>query len=440
MKYFKFLGMKFQILICLLLLGQSILGQNPIIRDIGMSDPHIRVFNDTIYLYSGHDNHPDDTTWVMKDWRVFSTTDLINWNLETTILPKDNYMDDNSQDCWAGDAATRNGKYYFYFSDRTRGIGVMTSDTPGGPFKDALGKSLVSPMHDPTAFIDDDQNQTPYIVYGDKEGSYHVAELNDNMISLAEAPQPITINGQEWNNAPIWMDKNYIFKYNGTFYLSWGRDYATSNNIYGPYQCAGEVGNGHHLDEFAHGSFFWWKGQFYHIWCYYLISGYKYRECIITYCHFDDEGQIVTDTDFLDKHFAVGMGQYDASWTKIQAEWYYEKSETIKKQDSDEGGFELMGIENGSWVKFANMNFSEETNMFLARLSDVGEDGNIEIRLDNLSGPVLGEVVVSNTDSTNNYITVSCELTRVSGKRDLYLIFTGNESKLFNIDWFKFSK
>ena len=213
-----------------ILSNQLAFSQNPVIGDIGISDPHIRVFNDTVFLYSGHDSDPNDRTWVMIDWRIFSTTDLINWKFRETISPRDNYMDDNSTDCWAGDAASRNGKYYFYFSDRKRGIGVMTADSPTGPFKDALGKPLIAPMHDPTILIDDDE--TPYIIYGDKEGGgYHIARLNEDMISLAEKPKPIEINGEEWESAPNWMDKNYLFKHLDTYYLSWGSFYATSGNI-----------------------------------------------------------------------------------------------------------------------------------------------------------------------------------------------------------------
>ncbi|MBP0903969.1 hypothetical protein ACFSKN_09545 [Mariniflexile gromovii] len=78
--------------------------------------------------------------------------------------------------------------------------------------------------------------------------------------------------------------------------------------------------------------FFWWKGQLYHIWCYYQKTGYKYRKTIITYCHFDDDGNIVKDTSLLDKHFKHGVGQYDVSWNKIEAECYYVISEGIKKQ------------------------------------------------------------------------------------------------------------
>jgi hypothetical protein len=425
----------------LLLFVKLAVAQNPIIKDIGMSDPHVRVFNDTIYLYCGHDRHPDDETWVMKEWRIFSTVDLINWKQAGIISTADNYMDDNSTDCWAGDAAARNGKYYFYFSDRKRSVGVMVSGSPNGPFRDALGKPLVSPMHDPTILIDDDSRITPYLIYGDKEGGgFHIARLNEDMISTAEDPLPIVINGKEWEDAPAWMDKNYIFKYRDTYYLTWGRDYATSRNIYGPYECGGAVGNGHNLSEYAHGSFFWWKGQFYHNWCYYLRPGYKYRETIITYCHFDDKGHIVTDTEFLDKHFETGVGQYEASWSEIQAEWYYEKSPGIIKVVNPDGGFKTSYIQNKSWLRFSNINFDKVADTFSARILVKKGSGQIEIRQDGPSGFILGVVDIPRIKDKHDYMMVSGKINEAKGIKDIYLVFRGKFNSEFELDWFSFSK
>ena len=104
------MNLKMFLSLIVVILWGKVNAQNPIVKDVGMSDPHVRVFNDTIFLYCGHDNHPDDKTWVMKDWRVYTTTDMIHWNLDGSISPQDNYMDDGSTDCWAGDAATRDGK------------------------------------------------------------------------------------------------------------------------------------------------------------------------------------------------------------------------------------------------------------------------------------------------------------------------------------------
>jgi len=413
--------------------------QNPITKAQGVSDPHIRVFNDTIYLYSGHDSNPTDKIWDMKDWRVFSSTNLLDWKMEQAISPKNNYMADNSTDCWASDAATRNGKYYFYFSDRKRGIGVMSANKPTGPFTDALGKPLVSPMHDPTIFIDDNENKTPYIIYGDKSDAYYIAELNNDMISTAEAPKPITINGASWEQAPEWMDKNYLFKHKDTYYLSWGREYATSKNIYGPYKSSGAFGKGHHLDEFAHGSFFWWKGQFYHIWCYYIEDGFKFRETIISYCHIADNGDIVTDTKFLDEHFKNGVGQYDASWNKIEAEWYYDKSEGVEKKGTRDEGFWLSNIKNEAWVKFANVNFSNKASKIKVTLKNIQGKGRIEIRENSISGSIIGQIELESTKNEEPQELLSI-IKKMKGKKDIYLKFSGNKAFKTELDYFKFEE
>jgi hypothetical protein len=415
-------------------------GQNPVIKDIGMSDPHVRIFNDTIFLFTGHDSHPDDKLWVMKDWRIFSSTDLTNWNLRNTISPADNYMGSENTNCWAGDVASRNGKFYFYFSDQKRSIGVMVSNTPAGKYKDALGKPLVAPMHDPTILIDEDENKSPYLIYGDKEGGgYHIALLNDDMISLAETPKPITISGEEWEKAPKWMDKNYIFKYRDNYYLSWGRDYATSKNVYGPYLCQGAVGQGHNLNEFAHGSFFWWKGQFYHIWTYYIRPGYKYRECIISYCHIGDDGRIVTDTDFLDQHFENGVGRYNASWSVIQAEGYTGKSENITKAGTFDTGFQLSNIEKGSWVKFTNMDFGVYTpnRKINAVFSHVKNPVSFQVRLDSPTGQNISKGLLRQEVNSENNIIVSDDLENVNGIRDIYLIFNEDIDKETKFDRFQ---
>lgn len=419
--------MKFGVFVWLL--AGAVIAGNPVIKDIGMSDPHVRIFDEKVYLYCGHDAHPDDRTWMMHEWRIFSTTNLVDWVQEGSISPKDNYMPNDSHDCWATDAAERNGKYYFYFSDQKRGVGVMTSDAPGGPFVDPLGKPLVSPMHDPTILIDDDAAKTPYMVYGDKAGSYHVVKLNDDMISLAEKPKPITISGEQWKKAPHWMDKNYIFKYDGSYYLSWGGDYAISKNIYGPYECVGAVGKGYELGMFAHGSFFWWKGQFYHMWCYYLRPGYKYRESIITYCHFDRDGKIVTDTAFLDAHFANGVGQYDASWPQIEAEWFYEKSGGTKQQTED--GFEVAGLKDGEWLRFANMRLSGAEKMFSAKVTG---SGTLELRKGSPDGALLCEIIIESGMPVSGTVKTDAE------KLDIYLVFRGKKDARLAIDSFAFSQ
>jgi hypothetical protein len=53
----------------------------------------------------------------------------------------------------------RDGKFYFY-ATTAQGIGVAVSSSPTGPFRDAIGKALITNSGcgdiDPTVFIDDD--------------------------------------------------------------------------------------------------------------------------------------------------------------------------------------------------------------------------------------------------------------------------------------------
>jgi len=263
--------------------------KNPLIDEPGMSDPHMLVVNDTCYVFTGHDVGFGISDWVMPDWRIFKSTDLQSWKQVGTISPKDNIMGEGNTNCWAGDIATRHGKYYWYYSNRKEGTGVMVADRPEGPYKDALGDYLVDSF-DPTIFTDDDN--TPYIIYG--EGIYKIARLKESMIELDEAPKEIEIIRTSYFPE---TDKNSLHKYNGIYYLSCSGYYATSKNIYGPYETQGVVKDGFGLGTgFGHGDFFVWKGDWYHTWCRYQNrSKDRVRDCFIAPTYYDD-GVMYDDT------------------------------------------------------------------------------------------------------------------------------------------------
>jgi hypothetical protein len=64
--------------------------KNPLIDDPGMSDPHVLVENDACYIFSGHDVGFGNPEWVMPDWRIHRSTDLLSWEHVGTILPVNN--------------------------------------------------------------------------------------------------------------------------------------------------------------------------------------------------------------------------------------------------------------------------------------------------------------------------------------------------------------
>lgn len=111
---------------------------NPIVRHIYTADPAVRVFNDTLFVYTSHDQDTA-TGFNMEDWRVFSTTDMINWTDHGAVLSL-NEIPWADRYAWAPDCIKRNGKYFFYFPVEQKHIGVAVSDHPYGPFEDALGQ------------------------------------------------------------------------------------------------------------------------------------------------------------------------------------------------------------------------------------------------------------------------------------------------------------
>jgi arabinoxylan arabinofuranohydrolase len=172
------------LLTAFLIVPNTIFAQNPIIQTIFTADPAPMVYNDTLYLYTGHDE--DKSTWfTMKDWHVYSTTDMVNWTDRgcRLSLKTFNWV---SRDAWAGQCIFRDGKFYWYVPmNQSNGggmaIGVAVSDRPIGPFKDALGKPMVSGgwgYIDPTVFIDDDGQA--YLYWGNPNLYY--VKLNKDMI------------------------------------------------------------------------------------------------------------------------------------------------------------------------------------------------------------------------------------------------------------------
>lgn len=271
--------------------------KNPLIDEPGMSDPHVLVDNNTCYVFTGHDIGVGIADWVMPDWRIYLSTDLLYWKHVGTIKPDDNYMGIGNKSCWAGDIVKRNGKYYWYFSNRKENIGVMVASAPEGPYTDALGKPLVDSF-DPTIFVDDDHK--PYIIYG--EHTYYIARLKDNMIELDETPKPIIINKTtEFPNT----DKNSLHKHKDTYYLSCAGYYATSKDIYGPYETKGVVGKGFGIDTgYGHGDFFSFKKQWYHVWCKYRDrSKDRMRDCFIAQVFYDKNGLMHDDLSQLDEKY-----------------------------------------------------------------------------------------------------------------------------------------
>ena len=241
------------------------------------ADPHIAAFNGRYYLYPTTDGY---AAWAGTYYKAFSSTDLVNWTDHGVILdhgPDVSWADNSA---WAPAVATRDGRYYLYFSgglasgNTAKQLGVAVASGPTGPFRDALGRPLVRSDQfsggqaiDPMVFTDDDGQS--YLYWG--QGVARAVRLNADMVSFDPA-QVRVITPAGYNEAP------FVLKRGGTYYLMWSENdtrsedyrvaYATGTSPLGPWTNRGVVlqkrldagikGTGHHSVVRAPGTDTWY--------------------------------------------------------------------------------------------------------------------------------------------------------------------------------------
>lgn len=222
---------------------------NPIIKNKFTADAAAIVHNDKVYLYAGHDEAPNDFNFYkMDEWLVYSSADMVNWE-EHPVPLKTSDFTWASGDAWASQVIERNNKFYWYVtvSHATiegKAIGVAVSDSPTGPFKDALGKAIITndmTKHtaiswddiDPTVIIDDDGQA--YLFWGNTV--CHYAKLKENMIELDGPIETIDL--------PNFTEAPWIHKKGDWYYLSYAYQfpekiaYAMSKSVQGPWEFKG---------------------------------------------------------------------------------------------------------------------------------------------------------------------------------------------------------
>ena len=369
--------------------------KNPIIPGMGVCDPHIHVFNGKLYLYASHDAFPDARGFCMHDWQIWSSPDAVDWTLESVVRPEEFFMGP-SNDCWAVDAAERGGRFYYYFSDGSRRIGVAAAERPGGPFVDALGRPLldgnVTPTreYDPAVFKDDDGEY--YLVFGGPawaygEGcGYFIARLNEDMVSFAEAPRRLELDH-------CGDDKASLNKFGGRYYLSYGGFYAVADHVYGPYRFLG-----HTASTVDHSSFFEWNGQLFQ-----AITVKEqtemYRSSGLTYVHVKENGELVTDPLITE----YGVGQYDSDWNRIEAEWYMRGENVKKVENKNLFGF-CVSCEKEAKLFYPKIRNLADKTGFSVDYYCLGGKAAVEVFAGGENGRKLGTIYAENpTDSLEWY-------------------------------------
>lgn len=278
---------------------------NPIIRHLYTADPAATVYKGKVYLYTGHDEaEPDVNRYVMNDWLCFSSSDMVNWTQHPSPMNVKIFKWAKA-DAWASQVIERNGKFYWYVStEHSKGgkaIGVAVSDSPTGPFKDALGSALITNEMtkatnilwddiDPSVIIDDDGQA--YLFWGNTVCYY--AKLKKNMTELEGPIHPIT-------TLPRYTEAPWIHKRNGWYYLSYAYEfpekiaYAMSRNINGPWQFKGILNELAGNSNTNHQAIIDFKGKSYFIYHNGALAanaGGFHRSVCIDYLHYNKDGTI----------------------------------------------------------------------------------------------------------------------------------------------------
>ena len=221
---------------------------NPILPDFH-ADPEVLYSNKTkkYYIYSTTDGYPGWGGWTFS---VFSSTDLLNWTDEGTMLDvKSDQVKWANGNAWAPCVIERKQKdgsykYYFYFSAHDtrpgfnrKSIGCAVSDSPTGPFIDC-GQPVVDQLPEGQSRgqqIDVDVFQDP------KSGKYYLywgnaymagAKLNDDMISIKKETEKLMTPKGGSLKTWAYREAPYVFYRKGTYYFLWSVDDTGSPNYH----------------------------------------------------------------------------------------------------------------------------------------------------------------------------------------------------------------
>lgn len=286
-------------------------GQNPLFTDFFTADPAVTVIGNTVYAYVGQDKASVGGWFNMPNWLCYSTTDMKNWTAHGPVLAAKDFVNANAGSSWAAQVVEKDGKYYDYVTlDGKNGhfITVAVSDSPIGPFKEALpGKPLITDdmtkdSHranadiDPTIFTDTDG--TPWMAWGN--GDCYIVKLKRNMV---EIDGPITkVPFRNYSEGP------WLFKRGDLYYNVYAADapgvtaeqiaYSFAKQITGPWTYGGLITGPAKHGFTIHPSVIEFKGQwyfFYHDGSYPLAGtpgGDCRRQVCVEYLYFNPDGSI----------------------------------------------------------------------------------------------------------------------------------------------------
>ena len=419
--------------------------QMPVVQTKYTADPAPMVYNDTIYLYTTHDEDDADG-FKMYDWLLYTSTDMVNWTDHGVVASlKDFTWRKRDNGAWAEQVVERNGKFYMYCPLHGNGIGVLVADSPYGPFKDPLGKPLVWQQEhwediDPTVYIDDDGQA--YMYWGNPNLYY--VKLNEDMISYSGDIVKV-------GKLKHYQEGPWFYKRGGHYYLAFastccpeGIGYAMSDGPTGPWQVKGYIMKPTERSRGNHPGIIDYKGKSYVFGLNYDIlrletpEHHERRSVSVAEMRYNADGTIQEVPYWKDTRL-VQIEPF-SPFRRVEAEtmaWGY----GLKTARRSDGAIYVTAIDDADTLVVRGVDFGKGAKRFEASVASASGDCVIEVRLDSSGGRLVGMLDVKPTGGSDVYKTLSCPIEGAEGVHDLVFRFKGNGRKdLMNWDYWKFTK
>lgn len=452
---------------------------NPVMVQRFGADPYALVYDGRVYLYMTGDaptynedgSLKENTYGNINTINVISSDDLVNWTDHGTVYAAGREGAASwGPNSWAPAAAYKNidgkDKFFLYFANNGNGIGVLTSDTPYGPFTDPIGGPLISRetpncasvawLFDPAVLMDDDGSAYIYVGGGvpspDKAsnpGTARVAKLGADMISLE--CDPISIE-----NVDYLFEDSGINKIDGTYYYSYCSNFNVteeaakemgfesgeivtmkSDKPMGPFEKCNPVlknpefffgwgGNNHHC-------MFEFEGQWYIAYHSRILEekmGMKggYRSTNVDKLVLNDKNEPSKSTGT-----RAGVPQLKAfdpfrdtrAVTMSNAAGITTKQYGESALQCGSGDMVVSDITDGSWISVSGVDFGAEGAKEIV-FKVVGNGvGTINVCLDDPNARPEAMAQVNGTSEAVASFTIN-----VTGKHDLYFVFEGEGYEL----------
>ncbi len=229
---------------------------NPMTTQRFGADPGWMVYKDRLYVYTTNDAFEYNNgqfrvnSYDSGTINCVSSSDLVNWTDHGAIpVAAQNGRTTNgvagwASRAWAPDACWKTidgkDKFFLYFANSAGGIGVLTADSPTGPWTDPIKQAMITGrsencsgvdwMFDPGVYYDETTGKG-YIAFGggtsgrdaSNPKTGRIAQLNDSMTGLVSG----TVKTME---TPYLFEDSSLIKIGNTWYYSYCTNFSVGGN------------------------------------------------------------------------------------------------------------------------------------------------------------------------------------------------------------------